>query len=182
MFFCWTQRWTGPATMRSIVLIFLLIFQSVSCAVSSSPKTGALPDGWVDVSEVGFRLSIPTTLQKEDVTGIDTFYQRYSDANMSLTIDAETGVEELDRRLGGKDVTDVKRMVVENIGEKSLLASYTFVSDRTNFQDPDKHFAMELAFNCRLQSRNMSFLVLYSAPEQAPVAEKLLRSVVADCD
>ncbi|MBS1768306.1 MAG: hypothetical protein JSS77_01465 [Acidobacteria bacterium] len=167
--------------MRPIVLSFLLIFQSVGCAVPSSPKPGALPDGWVEVSEVGFRLSIPATLLKEDVTGIDTFYQRYSDANMSLTIEAETGFAELDRRLTGKDVTDVKRMVVESIGEKSLLASYTFVSDRTNFQDPDKHFAMELAFNCRLQSRNMSFLVLYSTPEQASVAEKLLRSVIVDC-
>lgn len=167
--------------MRLIVLIFLLIFQSVGCAVPSSPKPGALPDGWVEVSEGGFRLSIPATLLKEDVTGIDTFYQRYSDANISLTIEAGTGVEELDRRLTGKDVTYVKRMVVENIGEKSLLASYTFVSDRTNFRDPDKHFAMELAFDCSRQSRNMSFLVLYSTPEQAPVAEKLLRSVIVDC-
>jgi len=168
--------------MRSIIFILLLACQLVGCSAPSTPKRGAHSDGWVDVSGIGFRLSIPTTFQKEDVTGIDTFYQRYSDASMSLTIEAETGVEELDRRLTGKDVTDVKRIVVENIGKKSLLASYTFVSDRTNFQDPDKHFAMELAFNCGLQSRNMSFLVLYSAPEQTPVAEKLLRSVVGECD
>ncbi|KXK00614.1 MAG: hypothetical protein UZ17_ACD001002165, partial [Acidobacteria bacterium OLB17] len=100
----------------------------------------------------------------------------------SLSIESETGVENLNRRLNGKDVVNIERIAGASHGTKSLLAKYEFLPGRTNFQDPDKRFAMELAVDCRLQSQNASFLVLYSDPADAPTAEKILRSVIVKCD
>lgn len=177
--------------LNKSLLIFILCANLYACfSTSGCTASDELPENaeihrnegnWVKVSEQRIQFSVPATLQREKLDAIDSFAFRYSDEEISITVEAGIGSESLlpVERSGSTKTFEKNQMEIGGI--PGVRADYQYFESKANFQDPNRPYGIMVGLDCKNENDSVSFRIAYSEPRLKDTAEKILKSVSVKC-
>ncbi|MBP6002663.1 MAG: hypothetical protein KA746_04425 [Pyrinomonadaceae bacterium] len=171
--------------MQSFILtgVMALAFILSSCVhsgdlVSDSDK---LTDDLKTISEHNYSLSIPKDLVNEDITVQDSFAERYSNRDLTVSIESAAGTSKLNYLKAQDRVLNFQEIPLNRSDLIGGQAAFEFTKEQANFEDPDKPIVRILSVDCKNVEKSVTFMVLYSNRKYDDIASRILKSVTVSC-
>jgi len=109
-----------------ILLFLAVVFLVSSCqrkAIQTANAQKEIPKDWQKIETDYFSFSIPQTMKKNDVQGIDSFVMQFE--SNEITLDIEYGMYSTDLSYGSQHYESQKE-VIEIDGEKTVIVSLDY--------------------------------------------------------
>ncbi|HEX8250520.1 MAG TPA: hypothetical protein VF599_20260 [Pyrinomonadaceae bacterium] len=146
--------------------LFLISFALFALLSALAQEKNNVPKDWMKFDNGIFSFYAPKTLKKQDIDGIDSFFEEYKDENQIVSFDF--GIY---RNSAG----NCEKPISATIDGKS--AKICFYEDSEN--DEDKKYMTAIAFQKLGKSgqSHLTFWVLSKNTELQKEAEKIVRSI-----
>lgn len=138
-------------------------------------------DDFRRIREQNYSLLIPKYLMNENITVQDSFGSRYSDRDLTVSIESAVGTSKLNYLKAQGRVLNFQEIPLNRSDLIGSQAAFEFKKEQTNFEDPDKPVVKMLSVDCKNEEKSVTFMVLYSDRKYDEVASQILKSVTVSC-
>jgi hypothetical protein len=173
---------------KMYLILFSFSIGSVLLLFTCSPKTASNFDDkdnslvkWVTVKEQDITFSIPDNLLKQDVKGRDNLYLKYSNEEISVSLESGVGSETLIDVSRADYVKKYEKKEIRNKDMKGVQVDYEYAEGKTRFDDKNKRYAKAVSFDCEQDSKSVTFIILFANLESSKIADKIIQSISLSC-